>query len=208
MKKHVEYLRSLNACPSAVGYADKFDTLEEAWNACERGDWMLWLVGKLTGGEVGSDSRKKLVGVSCKCARLALPYVSEGETRPLMAIETCEAYTRGEATIDQVVSAARAANDAASDAYAAARAAADASYAATVAVLAYGAAVFAAAAYAAAYGADAAAAYAAAYASDAAAYATDAAAYGPVYANRLKTLRTCSKIIRAEYSFAELGVSL
>ena len=148
MKKHIEYLRSLNACKKVVTYADQFDSLQAAWDVCERGDWMLWLLGKQA-GEISSDSRKHLVWIACQCARLTLKYVPEGEARPLRAIETAEAYTRSEMTLDQVKKAAAAA--------------------------AYAAAAYTASAYTAAYAAYTAAAYTAAY--TAAAAADDARYY-------------------------------
>ncbi len=139
-----KFLEKLNACDDAVKWASKQKNRQQAWDDCERGDWMLWYAGKLS-GEPESNKRRKLVLCACECARLALKYVPKGEKRPLKAIETAESWAREEGGgIEDVKYAARAA-------YAAAGAAADAA--------AY-------AAYAAAY-----AAYVAAYAADAAAYA-------------------------------------
>ena len=131
MKTHIEYLHSSCACNEAVTFADQFDSLQAAWDACERGDWMLWLLGKQA-GKIGSDSRKHLVWIACQCARLALKYVPDGETRPLHAIEIAEKYCQGEATLDQV-------KDAADTAYAAYAAAAYAAYAAAAYDTAYAA---------------------------------------------------------------------
>jgi Imm-5 like putative immunity protein len=141
-----------DACREAVEWARKQPSYAKAWRTCKRADWLLWLAGHLCKDEA---TRKTIVLAACACARTALQYVPKGDTRPLKAIETAEAWCRGEATIEQVWEARR-------DTYAAAAAAA--AYAAD------------AAAYAAA-AADAAdaAAYAAA-AADAAAYAADAAA--------------------------------
>jgi len=72
---------------------------------------MLWLAA-----EAGID-RKLLVSASCLVARQALKHVPAGETRPLKAIETAEAWTRGGATLEEVnaaASASAAANAAAS----------------------------------------------------------------------------------------------
>ena len=135
-------LETLRACKEAVVWASQYPSLAEAWAVCERGDWMLWLVARTMGNKL----RSTLVLAACECARLALPYVADGERRPLEAIETAEKWARGEAgiTIERVRSAA-------ADAYAADAYAAYAAYAAAYA------------AYAAAY-----AAYTAAYAADAA----------------------------------------
>jgi len=41
-------LQSINACGEAIRWASDFDNAQAAWDACERGDWMLWLLGKLS----------------------------------------------------------------------------------------------------------------------------------------------------------------
>lgn len=142
-----EALVAMRPCEDALTWARSQDTAEAAWTACERGDWMLWLLGKLSGAPE-SDGRKKLVLAACECARLALPYGRDGKHSPRIAIETAESWARGEgATISQVRHAAAAA---------------------------YAAAYAAAAVYAYAYAADAAEAAAnAAEAAYFAAYTTD-----------------------------------
>ena len=146
-----------DACGEAVTWARTQPSANTAWTTCERPDWMLWLLGRLVKTD---DDRKAIVLVACACARTSLKYVKAGETRPLKAIETAEAWCRGETTIEQVREA-RYAADAASSAAASASAYASA-YAASAAA--------AASAYASAYAAaaDADAAY------DAAADAADA----------------------------------
>jgi hypothetical protein len=192
-RKDVRLLKRLGACEDAVKFLKQHESLAEAWAGCERGDWMLWLIGKLS-GESGSDERKRLVLAACECARLALPFVQKGETRPLTAIETAEKWARGEEgiTLEQVRAAADAAYAAHAAAYAA-YAAADAAAAATAADAAYAAYAAADAAYAAADAADAAYA-AAAYA--AAAYAAYAAASA---AKRKEVLATFADIVRRHY---------
>ncbi len=63
---------------------------------------------------------------ACACARLALVHVPPGDEPPRVAIETAEAWCRGEATIEQVGKARQNAYAAAAYAYADAAAAADA----------------------------------------------------------------------------------
>ena len=152
-------LKELNACQSAIYYAESKPSLEQAWNDCNRGDWLLWFAGRL------KIDRKILVLAACECAELALVYVPKQEKRPAEAIATTRAWCRGEATIAEVRAAAHAAHATyAAAAYAAAHAADAAARAAY-------------AAYAAAHAADAAAhAARAADAADAAAYAAHAAA--------------------------------
>jgi hypothetical protein len=87
-------LRRLNACPEAREWA-KGRTLRACWDESPRGDWLLWLAGRL---EI---DRPTLVLAACACARTALRYVPAGDDRPRAAIETAEAWCRGEATLDQ-----------------------------------------------------------------------------------------------------------
>jgi len=117
---HIDQLTKLRACSEAVEYAAAHPTLQAAWDACKRGDWMLWLLGKLA-GPPESESRHKLVLAACQCARLALPHVKQSETRPLAAIETAERWARGEDGV--TLAMVRAAANAADAAYAAANAA-------------------------------------------------------------------------------------
>ena len=151
MKDWTDKLLKLNPCQEAVDWASQYESMKEVWEHCRRGDWMLWLAGRLCDGE---DGRKQLVLCACECARTSLKHVAKGENRPRVAIETAEAWARGEegVSLGDVRNAAAAADAAA---YAAA-------YAATTATAA-------AAAYAAAYAAAAADAAAAAYAAYAAA---------------------------------------
>ncbi len=184
MRNWIKTLEGIGACSEALAWGEQFTTPDEAWAACERGDWMLWLLGKLAGGPETA-SRKKLVLAACQCARFALPYVKEGETRPLKAIKFAEAWAKGASGVSlQDVNNAAAAD------------AAYAAYAAAAAAYAYAAADAAYAAFAAAAAADAAYAYAyaAAAAADAAyAYAAAAAA------DRGSILKKCADVVRSYY---------
>jgi hypothetical protein len=179
--KLVLKLKRLGACEEAVEWAEPYSTLADAWEKCERGDWMLWLAGK---ARAKLCTRQQLVLAACECARLALGHVPAGEDRPRVAIETAERWARGEATLAEVRKAAAAAY-------------------ATYAAYAAAAANAAAAAYAAdaadadaAYAADAAADAAYADAADAAADAATAAAYAA--ADRIKALREMADIVREQ----------
>jgi len=108
----IEKLKALGACREAVKWLSGQVSPSVAWRNCKRGDWMLWLLGQDAPPE--SPERKRLVLAACDCARLSLKHVPKGELRPLHAIETAEAWARGNATLAQV----RAAYDAASAAYA------------------------------------------------------------------------------------------
>jgi hypothetical protein len=118
----LRHLEDLRACCEARDWAAGQPDAATAWATCERGDWLLWYVGRTAAGEPWSEEWKLLVRAICECARLALPNVPEGEARPRLAIETAEAWTRGEATEEEVratsyvaYAAAEAAYDAAFD---------------------------------------------------------------------------------------------
>ena len=164
-----EALRRRDACKDAVAWCEQHDSFAAAWAACERGDWMMWLLGELS-GPPESDSRKKLVMCACACARLALRHVPCGDERPRRAIEVAEAYCRGEATLDDVRAAAYAAYAYAPAGVAAAAYAAHAAYNSAYAAAADAGGAANNSAYAAAGGAYAAGA---AYAATAAAAAAD-----------------------------------
>ena len=106
----IKKLASLHPCNEAVEWLKEQSSMKVAWETCERGDWMLWLLGKLS-GKIGSKSRKKLVWTACQCARLSLKYVTEGEKQPLITIKTTEKYSKGLATLKEVKSAYAAATD-------------------------------------------------------------------------------------------------
>src|SRR3990167_9834634 len=123
MSHWTRQLTALRACAEAITWAKGYDSLDAAWHACERADWMLWLAGHCA-GDVDSASRQRVVLAACACARTALKHTKD--PRPLKAIETAEAWARGEAgvTLDDVRNARVAAAAAAYAADAAADAAA------------------------------------------------------------------------------------
>ena len=119
-------------CPSFIKFAEKFDTLEEMWDACEDSDWMVWLAYKL------QIPVKTLVLAKGLCANTARHLMQD--TRSIDAVDAAIAFGRGKATKKELAAAHRAAKKAAEDAAmkgvairdAAANAAADAADAAPV----------------------------------------------------------------------------
>jgi len=105
----MEALHRLGACEDAITWSTGRGSLEEAWSECGRGDWMLWFAT-----EAGID-RRLVVYAACLCARESLPVWEAcypDDTRPLAAIETAEAWSRGEATVEAVQAILVAAGDA------------------------------------------------------------------------------------------------
>jgi hypothetical protein len=183
MKTFKEYLKSVNACQTAIDWAgDK--PVEQVVAECHRGDWLLWLAQKC-GVEL-----QPLTLAKGHCANTVRHLMTD--ERSTRAVDVAIAFGEGRATREELDAAARAAYAAAR----AARAAADAADAAADAAYAAYAAAYAA--YAASAAADAAAdaaAYAA-YAAADAAYAASAAARAAAYAaNQHATADICRKYI-------------
>jgi hypothetical protein len=198
MPRWLKDLRRLDACDEAIDWAKTQPGPDAAWAACERGDWLAWYAGRLS-GEPESAARRPLVLCLCDVWRQLVP--SERQRGPALAcVEAAEQWARGEGTIVQLIQARDAAYAAAADTAAAYTAAAAAAAAADTAAAAYATAAYAAAA--AAY-TTAAAAYttaAAAYTAAAAAYTAAAAAYTAAAAARLDALRRAADIVRGWYA--------
>ena len=109
-------------CQGAIEWAASYPTLQAAWDACERGDWMLWWLGKCLVVEVGSPDHKKLVSIASANAKLALLYAEDGPPQPEhpTSISVVEAWLKGEATLAEVGDATRAAQGHSWNAYEAA----------------------------------------------------------------------------------------
>lgn len=174
---YIKKLEQMNACDESIAWLEEknFESLQSAWDVCERGDWMLWLIGR-TINRTDETQLRKITLAKARCAKLVVHLMKDERSKN--AVVVAERFGLGNATRQELDAAAAAA--AASSAYAYA-------YAAYAAAYADAAAADAASAYA--Y-ADAAYAYAAAYA---------AAAYA---AAKNKTLKQCAGIVREIYQSA------
>ena len=134
----IDRIARLNACDSAMGWLHTQPDAATAWRTCDRGDWMLWLLGRQSGAPE-SDARKHLVLAACGCARLALPQFETrypNDPRVRACLDTAEQWARGEATIADAAAAWAAADAAAAATYAATDATDAAAAAATYAAAA------------------------------------------------------------------------
>ena len=176
------YLEDIKACIAGRKWADSCSSYRDAWEKCERGDWMLW-IAKNQKIDIRVLTRAKV-----ECAKLVEHLMTDD--RSVNALRVAEKFAAGAATEKDLSDAAAAA--AAADAY--------------DAYDAYDAAD--AAAYAAAANA-ANAAYAAAYddaAAGAAADLTAAAAYAAANDARAKTLLKTADICRQYITFESLEI--
>jgi hypothetical protein len=169
--KFKEKLIKLIACKDAIDWAGDM-TIEQVWETCDRGDWMLWLAA-----EVGVEKRL-LVLTGAHCANTVRHLMKD--ERSINAVDVAIRYGEGKATEEELSAAYY-------DAVAA--------LAAVRAAAASAAAYYAAAAAAAVRAASAAAVADAAAASYAASYAD---AYAAAALNRKQTADIVRKYIPVE----------
>jgi len=167
-------LEKFSPCTDALEWARKQKSPAAAWKSCQRGDWMLWMLGKLDKSEPYSNERRPLVAIACECSRTAEQWMPQASKDALAVVER---WAGGD---DSVTSDDLSAAESAAEA--AARAAAGAAEAAAWAA--------------------AGAAEAAAGAADAAAWAADAAARAADAAARAAARAKFSDIVRKHYPTA------
>ena len=188
--KAKELLTKLEACEESIEWAGE-KTIEEAWETCERGDWMLWFYKKMY-----PDNLSELTIAKGHCANTVRHLMKD--QRSIDAVDAAISFGEGKIKKEELKKHAAYADAAYADAAYADAAYADAAYAASAAYAAY-AAAYAASAYAAYAAADYAAyaAYAAAYAADYAAYAY--AAYAAKKQNQQQTADICRKYLTIDF---------
>ena len=106
---HIEKLQQMRACREGIEYARQFPTLQAAWDACERPDWMCWLLRKTVTGENGSPVHRALVRVTARCAMLARELTGDRAQYELARQWACDAALRfgeGENNRDECAAAA------------------------------------------------------------------------------------------------------
>jgi hypothetical protein len=91
-----ETLRGLRACAEAQEWAKGHESLDEAWAACPRADWMLWLLARTTADQ--NDPRFRLT--ACDFAELSMPH---------RAIQVARKFANGEASREEMAVAGAAA---------------------------------------------------------------------------------------------------
>lgn len=91
----LEDFKKLNPSSEAIEWVrnGKFKTLEQAWIACNRGDWMLSYWAKHH-GPITPETHKELVVCASEIARKLLDFNPKGENRPLRAIEAAEVWAQ------------------------------------------------------------------------------------------------------------------
>ena len=105
--KHLNWLQTNEACDPSIQWVEEHNiqSLEEAWNACERGDWLLWMATKL-----GIDERK-LALCAALCAHIVVQHMEDARSRD--AVRVAFLWGRGKATDEELMAAREAAEAAA-----------------------------------------------------------------------------------------------
>jgi len=114
--KAKDLLKKYEACNEAIKWADEM-TVQEAWEACERGDWMLWIYAKMY-----PDNLRELTIAKGHCSNTVRHLMKD--ERSINAVDAAIEFGEGKIN-KEILNAYASAADAA---YAAA--AADADYAA------------------------------------------------------------------------------
>lgn len=79
-------LAALGACQEAIDFGAGFDSLEAAWQACDRSDWMLWLLGALENPKHWTrDADSTRAAMRAAIAAVCVEYIAGGLPETLKA---------------------------------------------------------------------------------------------------------------------------
>lgn len=85
-------LQEMGACREALAWiGDR--TAQQAWDECQRGDWMLWLASRLI-DQPNGPTQQQVGYCACECAERLMRYAPTSEDRTCRAVEAARAYTR------------------------------------------------------------------------------------------------------------------
>lgn len=91
-KEHLEWLQVNKACDPSIQWIEEknIQSLEEAWNICERGDWLLWMAARL------KIDKRKLVLCAALYAHTIVQHMEDARSRD--AVRIAFLWGRGKAT--------------------------------------------------------------------------------------------------------------
>jgi hypothetical protein len=98
-KEHLEWLQANKACKESIKWIkqNNIQSLEDAWNICKQGDWLLWMATKL------KVDKRKLVLCAALCAHTVVQYMKDPRSRN--AVRIAFLWGRGKATDKQLEAA-------------------------------------------------------------------------------------------------------
>jgi hypothetical protein len=112
--KTVEFCNKYNPCQSGREFALQFQTMSEVWQACQRPDWLFWILEKHAPLE-----KEQSVKLAIAFAEAALSYwTNPDDLRPSQAIEAARKWLNdpSEENLSAAEAAARAAAEATAEA--------------------------------------------------------------------------------------------
>ena len=120
-KEMREFFENFGACDEGLGWVSQKESFKDAWETCDRVDWMLWALEK-----IGFQNYQQLRLFACACVRKTP--LADGRTvwdlltdeRSRNAVVVAELFAEGMATEEERIAASAAARDAAWDAASAA----------------------------------------------------------------------------------------
>lgn len=65
------------ACAVGLRHAGRYTSYKDLWAKCPRGDWLLWLLGKVIVGRFTAENRQKLIDCAAECACAVAPECDE-----------------------------------------------------------------------------------------------------------------------------------
>ena len=90
-------ISQFSPCEDGKEFYLKFDTFEDAWNNCQRGDWMLWIAKKL------KVDLRLLTLAKGHCSATVLHLMKDERSKN--AVEVAIAFGEGKATLEQLTAA-------------------------------------------------------------------------------------------------------
>ena len=109
--KAITWCKKHKACSEAIEWIkeNNIQTMHEAWEKCERSDWMLWVMDEL---DYGTDKQLRLFAVWD--ARQT--FTKDTDKRSIEACDVAEKFANGQATREELSAAGSAARSAAESA--------------------------------------------------------------------------------------------
>ena len=96
-------LYALGVCDETCAWAAEHATLQDAWEACNLGGRMAWLLGRLS-GYVDTPARKKLALVLCECFDMCPPLTdADLEVERLRGIDVIRLWARDKQGIEDLI---------------------------------------------------------------------------------------------------------
>jgi hypothetical protein len=99
---NVQFLIERGACYSAVEWAAEQKNKEDAWQNCQRGDWMIWYVSRMCCKNIDSKISRKLMLAICDCLLLKSKHREPLNRDQLRLVRLMKAWANKELPTDNL----------------------------------------------------------------------------------------------------------